>query len=179
MLKLPPVSLVTGGAASGKSQYSERLAIASGRPRIYLATAQIWDEEMRDKAVAHRAARGPEWTTIETGADLAPALVTCGAESVVLIDCLTMWLTAVMMAEKNIDAEVDALLDALRTCPAPVIAVTNEVGQGIVPDTPLGRRFRNVQGRLNQRVAAAAGSVIAVMSGLPLPLKGPLPETGP
>ncbi|MBI1417738.1 MAG: bifunctional adenosylcobinamide kinase/adenosylcobinamide-phosphate guanylyltransferase [Limimaricola sp.] len=172
-MDLQKLTVVTGGAASGKSAHAEGLALASVRtPRIYIATAQAWDDEMKAKVATHRDRRGSDWVTIEAPYDLPGALEGLAAEAVVLIDCATLWLTNHLLAEADLDAEAERLLAALAACPAPVIVVTNEVGQGIVPDNALARRFRNAQGRLNQRLAAAADTVVAVISGLPLVLKG-------
>jgi len=177
MLILPKLTLVTGGAASGKSHYAERLIISTGLPKKYFATAQIWDDEMAQKVRAHRESRTDDgWNTIETGTDLAATINQATIGEAILIDCATMWLTAVMMAEGDHAKEVPRVLKALEKCAAPVVMVTNEVGQGIVPDTSMGRTFRNLQGRFNQAAAAQADSVIAVMSGLPFALKGMLPE---
>lgn len=170
-ISLPPLTLVTGGAASGKSKLAEAHVLGSGLAPVYIATAQAWDDEMRAKIARHRARRSG-WRDIEAPIDLPAALATLRAGEAALVDCLTLWLTNVMLAEADLDAEEARLVAALAGCPAPVVCVTNEVGQGIVPDSALGRRFREAQGRLNQRIAAQAGSVVAVMSGLPLVLKG-------
>lgn len=172
---LPKLSLVIGGAASGKSSYAEKLVNASGLKRVYLATAQPFDAEMKDKVAAHRAMRGDGWTTIEEPLDLAPVLAARERDEVVLIDCATLWLTNLLLAERDIAVAQCALRDALSDCAAPVVIVSNEVGQGIVPDNALSRRFRNAQGRLNQRLAAEANLVITVIAGLPLALKGNVP----
>lgn len=172
---LPRLTLVTGGARSGKSSYAERLAIASLRPRRYIATAQAFDAEMEERITMHRAQRGADWVTVEAPLDLAAALASAKPEEVVLVDCLTLWLTNHLLAEHDLEAEISNLLTALKNCSAPVICVTNEVGWGIVPMDALSRRFRDEQGRLNQRVAAAADLAVAVLCGLPLALKGELP----
>lgn len=168
---LPPLTLVTGGAASGKSALAEARVLASGLSPVYIATAQAWDDEMRTKIALHRARRSG-WREIEAPDDLPAALSTLRDGDAALVDCLTLWLTNVMLAEADIAAAGDALAQALSASPAPVVCVTNEVGQGIVPDHALGRRFREAQGRLNQRIAAQADNVVAVMAGLPLVLKG-------
>lgn len=168
----PKLIFVLGGAASGKSAYAEMLAFEAKRPRIYLATAQPFDAEMKAKIAAHRAQRGTEWTTIECPMDVATALATCTDDQIVLLDCATLWLTNILLADRDITTEADLLLDALATCPAPVIVVSNEVGHGIVPDNALSRQFRGAQGRLNQQLAAAAGRVVMVTAGLPQVLKG-------
>lgn len=174
---LPPrLGLVVGGARSGKSGLAERLVTATSRPRRYIATAEAWDDEMRDRIARHRADRGADWITVEAPLDLCTALAKAAPEEVVLIDCATLWLTNHLLAEHDLDAEGSALLAALSTCPAPVTVVSNEVGWGIVPENALARRFRDAQGRLNQRIAAQADLVIGVMAGLPMVLKGERPE---
>lgn len=172
---LPPCTLVLGGAASGKSAFAESLIIQSTTARVYLATARVWDSEMTDKVTAHKIQRGPGWTTIEAPMAVAEALHQVPAGAATLIDCATMWLTNQIMAEADLDAAQAALLAGLRAAPGPVVVVSNEVGQGIVPENPLARRFRNAQGKLNQALAAEADLVVAVMAGLPLVLKGELP----
>lgn len=173
---LAPLSLILGGAASGKSAYAERLVAATGRPMIYIATAQAFDEEMRVKIVAHQARRGAGWTTIEAPLDVAGALDEVAADHVVLIDCATLWLTNVILADQDLSNAETRLLGALGRCAAPVVVVSNEVGSGIVPEHALGRRFRAAQGALNQKLAARAALVVAVMAGLAMPLKGTAPD---
>lgn len=175
-LALPSFTLVLGGAASGKSAFAERLAGASGRHLVYIATAQALDEEMRVKIVAHQARRGAGWTTVEAPLDLTAALADADASSAVLIDCATLWLSNHLMKGSDLATEETRLLKAIHACAAPVVVVSNETGQGIVPATHEGRHFRNAQGRLNQSLAARAGLVVVVMAGLPLVLKGQLPE---
>ncbi len=169
----PKLTLVTGGARSGKSRLAERLVRASGLPLTYIATAEAWDDEMRARIAAHRQDRGAGWTTIEAPRDVAGALA--GAGGAVLIDCATLWLTNTMLAGAELEAEIAALLAALTQAAGPVVAVSNEVGWGIVPENALARAFRDEQGRLNQRLAAEADLVVGVMAGLPLVLKGKLP----
>ena len=168
------LTLVTGGARSGKSRFAEGLVTATQRPRVYIATAQAWDDEMRNRIADHRNQRGADWTTLDAPYDLAGALRGVDGGAAVLVDCLTLWLTNVMLAEADIAAESAALLEALAACPAPVTVVTNELGWSIVPENALARRFRDAQGRLNQQIAAQADRVITVISGLPLVLKGSL-----
>jgi adenosylcobinamide kinase/adenosylcobinamide-phosphate guanylyltransferase len=172
---LPDLTLVTGGARSGKSTWAEELARRSGRPRRYIATAQGWDDEMIERIAQHRRDRGDGWTTVEAPLDLVAALGTVQKGEVVLVDCLTLWLTNHLLAGNALADQATGLLAALVACPAPVVVVTNEVGWGIVPENALARQFRDEQGRLNQRVAAQADCVVAVMCGLPMALKGPLP----
>ena len=166
---LSRLTFVLGGARSGKSRFAEDLLQRAARPWLYLATAEAGDEEMRQRIAHHRARRGEKWQTLEVPLDLAEAVgMRTGA---LMIDCLTLWLSNMMLAQRDIDAECDRLIAALKTAPGPIIAVSNEVGLGIVPDTPLGRQFRDAQGRLNQRVAAIADHVVLMAAGLPLSLK--------
>ena len=173
---LPKLTLVLGGAASGKTAWAERLVLGSGSEAVYLATAQAWDQEMQDKIDRHRAARGDRWHTVEAPLDLVPALRGTGKGQAMLLDCATLWLSNIILAERDPEAQTDGLLGALTLCQAPVVVVSNEVGAGIVPDNALARRFRQAQGELNQRLAAQAELVVAVMAGLPLVLKGQIPE---
>lgn len=169
-----PLTLVLGGARSGKSRFAEDLAVATGLARIYVATAEAYEDEMRERIAVHRARRDDDWTTVDAPLDLPAALDSAaGADRVVLVDCLTLWLSNVMLAAHDVDAALDGLLAALARLSGPAILVSNEVGSGIVPDTRLGRDFRDHQGRLNQRVAAVADRVTLVVAGLPLDLKLP------
>ena len=172
---LPALTLIIGGARSGKSSFAEGLITATTRPRRYIATAEAWDDEMRDRIARHRQDRGGDWITVEAPLDLPAALAAADRDEVVLVDCATLWLTNHLLAEHHLSSVTGALLAALAACAAPVVMVTNEVGWGIVPDNALGRQFRDAQGRLNQGLAAEAGLVVAVMAGLPLVLKGQLP----
>jgi len=155
---------------------AENLVISTGRPRVYLATAQAFDDEMRKKVAAHRAQRGPDWTTIEEPVEIQPLLARRDAGQIVLLDCVTLWLTNVILAERNEVADSAALVKALGQAPCPIVVVSNEVGLGIVPDNALSRRFRAAQGRLNQAIAARAGLVVNVVAGLPQVLKGAWPQ---
>ncbi|MFN3822584.1 MAG: bifunctional adenosylcobinamide kinase/adenosylcobinamide-phosphate guanylyltransferase [Pseudorhodobacter sp.] len=165
------LTVVTGGARSGKSRFAEGLVRATGRSAVYIATAEAWDDEMRARIDAHRTDRGEGWQTVEAPLDLAGALGRATADQTVLVDCATLWLTNAMLAERDIAQETDRLLAALGDCRALVVVVTNEVGWSVVPENALARRFRDEQGRLNQRLAAAAGRVALVVAGLPLWLK--------
>ena len=172
-ITLPNFTLVIGGAASGKSVVAERLALATAAPLTYVATAQAYDDEMREKIALHQARRAGGWETVEAPLDLAPALD--GAKDrVVLIDCFTLWLTNQILGEHDL-ADAEARLFAALDRAERVIGVTNEVGAGIVPENALARRFRGAQGRLNQSLAARADLVVTVIAGLPLVLKGQLP----
>ena len=158
-----------GGARSGKSTLAERLVRGMGGQPTYIATAAAGDDEMRERIAQHREQRGGGWRTVEEPLALAPAIR--AADGPVLVDCLTLWLSNLMFAGRDLAAETAGLLDAL--APGPVVLVSNEVGMGLVPDTPLGRRFRDAQGRLNQAVAAAVPRVLFVAAGLPITLKTP------
>ena len=171
----PRISLVLGGASSGKSAFAERLVLSDHRTPVYLATSQAFDAEMGAKIEAHKQARDDSWHTIEEPFKAAKTLATLTQDQVVLIDCLTLWLTNHMLADHDLGVETDQLVKALNACAAPVVLVSNEIGQGVVPDTELARRFRDAQGKLNQTIAAQADLVVAVMAGLPLVLKGELP----
>ncbi len=172
---LPHLSLVLGGARSGKSGLAERLVTGSGLARRYIATAQAWDDEMRDRIARHRADRGEGWTTVEAPLDLPAALRDARPGEAVLIDCATLWLSNHLLAGNDLETEAATLLAALAACPAPVVIVSNEVGWGIVPENALARAFRDAQGRLNQQIAARADLAVGVMAGLPMVLKGQLP----
>lgn len=169
---LPAISLILGGARSGKSLYAERLCSAGG---VYVATATALDHEMAERIRRHRARRGPAWTTIEEPLDLAGVLTRAAPGRPFLVDCLTLWLSNVLEAGRDVAAETAALTQALRAAPAPVVLVGNEVGLGIVPATALGRAFRDHAGRLNQAIAALADHVVFLVAGLPLVLKGNAP----
>ena len=166
------ITLVTGGARSGKSRYAESLITGLPRPWVYVATALAGDTEMAERIAAHQAQRVAGWKIIEVPHELAGAFLSIPAASAVLVDCLTLWLSNRMLADANIEAEVDQLETALRRYTGVVVLVTNEVGSGIVPDNALARRFRDELGRLNQRIAALADRVVLVAAGLPLMLKG-------
>ena len=172
---LPALTLVIGGARSGKSAFAETLITATSRPRRYIATAQGWDDEMRARIAQHRNQRGDGWITVDAPLDLVGALADAKAAEVVLVDCATLWLSNHLLAEADLDAEAAKLLAAIAVCAAPIVVVSNEVGWSIVPDNALARVFRDAQGRLNQQMAAQAGLVVAVMAGLPMVLKGTWP----
>jgi len=170
-----PLTLILGGAASGKSAHAEGLVTATGRARVYLATAEPYDAEMHEKIEFHRKRRGPGWRTVEAPRDVRPALGSARADEMVLLDCATMWLSNHLLAESDLSQAETALIDALENCAAPVVVVSNEVGLSVVPDNALARRFQAAQGRLNQTLAARADVVVNVIAGLPQVLKGQLP----
>lgn len=165
------LTLVLGGARSGKSRYAESLVTALPAPWIYVATAEARDAEMADRIAAHQARRGAGWRTLETPRDVVGALTAHGTTPL-LVDCLTLWLANALLASADVDAEIERLEAALEQASAPLVLVANEVGFGIVPDNALGRRFRDLQGLLNQRIAARADRVVLVVAGLPLTIKG-------
>ncbi|MCM2563515.1 bifunctional adenosylcobinamide kinase/adenosylcobinamide-phosphate guanylyltransferase [Lutimaribacter sp. EGI FJ00015] len=170
---LPSLTLVLGGAASGKSAYAEKLAEQTAPHRTYLATARPGDDEMAHRIAAHRARRGAGWHTVEAPLDPTDALQ--AADGVVLFDCATMWLSNHLLADHDVGMATNRLISAVLACPAPAIVVSNELGLSIVPENALARRFRQAQGELNQRLAAEAGLVVFVAAGLPMALKGTLP----
>lgn len=172
---LPDLTLIIGGAASGKSDFAEGLVTACGSSKIYLATAQAHDAEMTAKIDRHQKTRGTGWRTIEAPLDLSNALGSASTNDVVLLDCATLWLTNQLMAEVDLQITQATLLKSLADCKAPVVVVSNEVGTGIVPENALARKFREAQGRLNQRLAAQADLAVTVIAGLPMVLKGTLP----
>ena len=163
--------LVTGGARSGKSLIAETRCLDMGRPAGYIATAQAWDDEMRARIAEHQARRGPEWLTYTEPMDLLGALRASDGKGPRLVDCLTLWLTNMMLAEADWRSAAQAMLAELPQHKSSVVFVTNEVGLGIVPDNALARAFRDAAGTLNQWVAAAADEVILAVSGLPLKVK--------
>ena len=164
------IELIIGGARSGKSSFAERQARESGLPVTYVATGEARDDEMSARIAHHRERRPTAWRTVEEPLMLADALVReAAAERCLLVDCLTLWLANAMFAKR--EDETDKLLAILPKLPGHVITVSNEVGWGIVPENALARRFRDEQGRLNQRIAAIADRVTLVAAGLPLTLK--------
>ncbi|MCE4222244.1 bifunctional adenosylcobinamide kinase/adenosylcobinamide-phosphate guanylyltransferase [Methylobacterium sp. C25] len=167
------MTLVLGGARSGKSSHAERLIESAPGPWTYLATAQAWDDEMRERIAIHRQRRSADWITRDVPIDLPQAV--CEAHGPVLVDCLTLWLTNVMLAEVDLAAAVCALSEACAAATGPLVLVGNEVGLGIVPDNALARRFRDEAGRLHQRLAATADRVVFMVAGLPMTVK-PSPE---
>ena len=164
---------VLGGARSGKTAFAEQTALATGKAPVYLATGGAGDAEMAARIEAHRAARGPAWRTVEEPLNLAAAISReSRAETVILVDCLTLWLSNLMADDADPLAAGAELVEALAAAPGPVILVSNEVGQGIVPANPLARRFRDAAGRLHQILAAAVPRAVFIVAGLPINLKG-------
>jgi adenosylcobinamide kinase / adenosylcobinamide-phosphate guanylyltransferase len=170
---MQPHLLVLGGARSGKSRYAESQAVKSRLDMVYLATAEAFDGEMAERIAHHQQSRaGRGWTTIETPRDLAATLKREARPGrVVLIDCLTLWLNNLVHAGLDVENACAQLCVALPGCPSPIILVSNEIGLGLVPETALGRAFRDQQGRLNQSLAAIVPHVVFLCAGLPLTLK--------
>ncbi len=166
------LTLVLGGARSGKSRFAERLVENSGLAPVYLATAEALDDEMARRIAAHRARRGPAWRTVEEPLDLAGALQReCAPDRAVLVECLTLWLSNLMALEHPIETETAKLLALLPRLDGPVVLVSNEVGQGVVPDNALARAFIEHAGRLHQGIAEAADAVFLITAGLAQRLK--------
>jgi adenosylcobinamide kinase/adenosylcobinamide-phosphate guanylyltransferase len=170
--KAAGITLVLGGARSGKSRYAESLIAALPPPWIYVATAQACDAEMAQRIAQHRARRAAAWRTLEAPDDLVSAIGAPPASAPLLVDCLTLWLSNRMLADAGIDAEIGAVEAALAARMGPVVLVSNEVGCGIVPENALARRFRDLQGALNQRLAARADCVVLLVAGTALVVKG-------
>ncbi|PZN93513.1 MAG: bifunctional adenosylcobinamide kinase/adenosylcobinamide-phosphate guanylyltransferase [Hyphomicrobiales bacterium] len=165
------LTLVLGGARSGKSRHAEALIEVLPPPWTYIATAQAWDDEMVARIAEHRARRSADWITLDAPLDLPEAIRTVPPGRPVLVDCLTLWLTNLMLAEHDTAAAGAALIEACAQASRPIVLVSNEVGLGIVPDNALARRFRDEAGRLHQAVAARAGRVVFMVAGLPMQVK--------
>ena len=165
------LTLVLGGARSGKSRYAEALLTSLPAPWHYLATGQAWDDEMRARVVEHKSRRGEGWHTVEVPLELGAAL-DAAADHPVLVDCLTLWLTNLLLGEHELDQAAAGLVAALQRRRAMTVLVGSEVGLGIVPDNALARRFRDEAGLLHQRIAALADRVVLVVAGLPMTVKG-------
>ena len=163
--------LVTGGARSGKSRFAENRTLRMGAPLVYIATAQAFDDEMAKRIQTHQDRRGPEWQTYSEPLELAEAIRQTDGQGPCLVDCLTIWLSNLMFAERDIEQASSAVIKAIRERKDPIVIVTNEVGSGIVPENALARRFRDEAGRLNQTIAEAVDEVYVCISGMPLQLK--------
>ncbi|WP_224813781.1 bifunctional adenosylcobinamide kinase/adenosylcobinamide-phosphate guanylyltransferase [Hasllibacter sp. MH4015] len=172
-MRLPPLTLVLGGASSGKSAFAEKMVLQSGFAKVYLATAEALDGEMTDKIARHRAQRaGHNWRTVEAPHDTATALSRIEPDEAVLLDCVTFWLTNLMVDDGDWEEEFDVLLDVLLQMRSPVVMVSNDVSGGVVPENALARSFQRIQGQINQRLAAQSDLVVYVTAGLPQVLKG-------
>ncbi|MGE3962180.1 MAG: bifunctional adenosylcobinamide kinase/adenosylcobinamide-phosphate guanylyltransferase [Dehalococcoidia bacterium] len=181
------VLFVTGGARSGKSTFAEHLARHAGTPVVYVATMEAGDAELRDRIRRHQSRRPAEWQTVEEPLALAEAITAADPAACVLVDCLSLWVTnrlmqlgsdepsldAIDALEVALDAEVDALISAAGARPGTTVLVTNEVGAGVVPPYPLGRVYRDILGRVNQRASRAADRAWLLVSGRPLELPPP------
>lgn len=166
------IALVLGGARSGKSRYAEALAASvPGGRLLYAATAEAHDAEMERRIAEHRARRGSRWQTVEVPFNLAGVIGQAERGDVILVDCLTLWLSNAILAGHAVGAQIDGLCRVLEEATAAVVLVANEVGLGIVPDNALARRFRDEAGFLHQRIAAIADQVVFMAAGLPLVLK--------
>ena len=166
------LTLVLGGARSGKSRHAERLVLGSGLAPVYVATAEPLDDEMAARIAEHRARRGATWRTIEEPLDLVAVLQReCRPGRAVVVDCLTLWLTNLMVDGRPVEREVDRFVTALPGLSGPVVLVSNEVGQGVVPADAMARAFVDHAGRLHQRIAERADVVVFMAAGLPLHLK--------
>ena len=175
--QIPLLTFVLGGARSGKSRHAQSLARANPAPWVIIATAEALDEEMRGRIAEHKRERGDGWLTVEAPTDLAGALTEAPAGAPGVIDCLTLWLSNLMHAERDWENEGSLLAETLGRQVSPVVLVANEVGLGIAPMTPLGREFRDWQGRLNSEVAAVADAVVVMTAGLPRLVKpAPFPD---
>ena len=176
IMKKSGMIFITGGARSGKSFFAEKLALKAGKDRVYVATMQALDEEMKERIARHRAVRkGKKWRTVEEPLELLKVLKRDNKKKrVILIDCLTLWVTNMMMknySEKEIILAAETLADFAKRTETMVIVVSNEVGLGLVPENRLGREFRDIQGRVNQLFASGAKKVFFMVSGLPMKVK--------
>jgi adenosylcobinamide kinase/adenosylcobinamide-phosphate guanylyltransferase len=173
MQKNQQKTLIIGAAASGKSQYAEDILNNNVGKKLYLASANIYDEEMQEKVNKHKDRRGSEWTTIAEPLDAVHYIENLNIKEIMLFDCATMWLTNHFLEKSNIYHEIDLLVNSIKSSKGSIITVTNEVGSGIVPDNSMAREFRELQGKLNQKLATVASLVVTVIAGIPLILKHP------
>ena len=173
MQKNQQKTLIIGAAASGKSQYAEDILNNNVGKKLYLASANIYDEEMQEKVNKHKDRRGSELTTIAEPLDAVRHIENLNIKEIMLFDCATMWLTNHFLEKSNIYHEIDLLVNSIKSSKGSIITVTNEVGSGIVPDNSMAREFRELQGKLNQKLATVASLVVTVIAGIPLILKHP------
>ncbi len=166
------ITLILGGARSGKSLYAEQLALSGTGTKIYLATAQAHDAEMEKRIEIHKKRRSEGWETVEEPLDIAKIISGNQQPVTILVDCLTLWLSNLLHKEMDIPKEIDSLVDALKSTGANVILVSNEIGFGIVPENILAREFRDFAGLLHQMVAFTANEVVMVVAGIPVKIKG-------
>ncbi|MBF9034585.1 bifunctional adenosylcobinamide kinase/adenosylcobinamide-phosphate guanylyltransferase [Rhodobacterales bacterium HKCCE2091] len=175
-MRLPPITLVSGGAASGKSAWAETQVLATGLAKVYVATAVPRDREMKARIATHRRGRaGQGWRTLEVPVAVPQVLADLDPEEIALVDCTTYWLSNLLGAGRDPVRDVAALIEVLELSPAPIVVVTSEIGQGMVPKDPAARAFRDLHGQMNQRLAETADLVVMVQMGLAQALKGTLP----
>lgn len=171
--------LILGGVRSGKSRFAQELAEQSGRNKVFLATGEPRDDEMTERIALHRRNRGDGWMTVETPLELPTAIRERGEDEAVIVDCLTLWLTNILLAERDVRHAVAELEGAIREARCALVLVSNEVGMGIVPESALGRQFRDWQGKVNQAAAMTCDGAVFMVSGCPLLLKpAAVPEIG-
>jgi len=166
------ITFVLGGARSGKSRFAESFVASLPRPWVYIATAEVRDGEMAARIIEHRAQREAGWQTLEAPHDLHDAIRAAPKGAAVLVDCLTLWLSNIMHGPYEVEHAMTQLEEALHSRENATVLVSNEVGLGLIPETPLGRAFRDAQGQLNQRIATIASRVVLVVAGQPLVVKG-------
>ncbi len=171
MIKMAKITLVLGGTRSGKSLHAEALADKSTSNKIYIATSEILDAEMAERVKIHKDRRGDGWQTIEEPLEIAK-IIKNTQQAVILLDCLTLWLSNLLHKELEVIPQIDILIEELRATQAEVILVSNEVGMGIVPENALARKFRDYAGILHQRIAEIADEVVLVVAGIPVKIKG-------
>jgi adenosylcobinamide kinase / adenosylcobinamide-phosphate guanylyltransferase len=164
-------TLVLGGARSGKSRHAQILAMATPPPWTYIATAEALDDEMRERIAKHKASRGNGWSTIEEPIELPRAVAEAPTQAPLVIDCITLWISNLMLGARDVDAASARLIESLDGRGAPTFVVSNEVGGGLVPETPLGRAFRDQAGLINQQLAVIAHTVLFMVAGLAMPVK--------
>ena len=166
-------TLILGGARSGKSQHGENLALKNFGSPIYIFTAQSWDSEMDKRIVIHKERReGKNWQDVEAPIELSTAITSHATEdTTILIDCLSLWITNLMLTDTDIDTAINNLLITIKTCPGEIILVSNEVGFGIVPENAMARRFRDFSGELHQKLALQAENVLLMVAGIPIMVK--------
>jgi adenosylcobinamide kinase/adenosylcobinamide-phosphate guanylyltransferase len=165
------LTLVLGGARSGKSRHAQILAMATPPPWVYIATAQALDDEMVERIAKHKADRGNGWSTIEEPIELARAVAEAPAQAPLVVDCVTLWVSNLMLGGRDVEAAMAEFVKSLDGRKAPTIVVSNEVGAGLVPETALGRAFRDQAGLINQHLAVSAHQVLYMVAGLAMPLK--------
>ena len=166
------ITLILGGARCGKSAYAEKLAINNGRQKIYIATAELLDSEMQKRIALHQERRGEDWNTLEIPLALADAITSPDYKnSVILVDCLTLWLSNLLHYGWDVNTTTEKLAHSITQTEANIILVSNEVGQGIVPDNALARKFRDEAGILHQKIAAISTQVIWMVAGIPTIIK--------